>query len=465
MMDSKKLKTIIGLALAVIIMVISQVISLPDGVTREGLSALAIFLAAIVMWITEALPMCVTTFVFMALIPYFGIMELGEVWTSFGGSSFFFVIATFAITMAISKTSIPLRISYKLLQWSKGNSTKLILGFMFACAITSSIMSNLSTCILYLGLVMALLKANHCEPGKSNLGKCLMITIPAAAGIGGLITPAGTPGNVMVLDMLANAGITVTFLQWTLIFAPLALITVFICGIWITRIFKPEPITAEAMDALKDQKEEAGALTGQEKKAVGIVLLMVVLWFAGTWIPALNTTVVALLGMALLFLPGIEVLSWQDYSRETNWNIIFAIGSIGVLISGLTKTGIMDWIVNAAFSGISGWNTFALFLFVGLIVCIIRAFVPTAPAIIALFGVPLLSIASMTSYSAVALLVIPAFWACTPMLLWFEPIFLFTYGEGYYRPLDVLKYGSVPSIILILLMALVLPSFVGLFGF
>lgn len=462
--NKNQIKALVGFALAVIIVIITQVIGLPEGVSREGLSALGIFLAAIVLWITESLPMCVTTFVCMAIIPYFGIMDLNTVLGSFGGSAFFFVIATFAITQAIAKTTIPLRISCKLLELSKGNSARLIIGFMFACAITSSIMSNLSTCILYLSLVMALLKANGCKPGKSNLGKCLMITIPASAGVGGLITPAGTPGNVMVLSMLEEVGINVSFLQWTLIFAPLVIITVLVCGIWITRIFKPEPITDSAIQEIKQQKVEAGPLTAKEKKAVFIVLVMVVLWFAGTWVPALNTTVVALIGMACLFFPGIEVLSWNEYSKETNWNIIFAIGSIGVLIKGLTITGIMDTIVNSVFSGITGWSVFALFLFVGVIVCIIRAFVPTAPAIIALFGVPLISIAAMTGYSTVALIAIPAFWACTPMLLWFEPIFLFTYGEGYYKPFDVLKYGSVPSIILIFIMTL-LPAYVGLFGF
>ena len=133
------------------------------------------------------------------------------------------------------------------------------------------------------------------------------------------------------------------------------------------------------------------------------------------------------------------------------------------MIAGLTETGIMGWIVNTLFTGITGWNIFALLLFVGVIVCVIRAFVPTAPAIIALFGVPLLAIAEMTGYSAVALIAIPAYWACTPMLLWFEPIFLFTYGEGYYKPLDVLKYGSLPSIIMIIIMTL-LPLYAGLLG-
>lgn len=457
-------KALVGLVLAVIILVSSQLVPLPPEVTREGASALAIFLAAIVLWIAETLPMSVTCLLCMAIIPYFGIMSLNEVFASFGGTSFFFVIATFAITQALSTTTIPLRISCKLLAWSKGNPTKLVIGFMFAAALTSSIVSNLSACILYLSLLKSLLQASNCKPGSSNLGKCLMIAVPASSGVGGLITPAGTPGNMIVIDMLANIGISISFLQWTLIFTPFVLVTVAICGIWVTRIFKPEPISAKATDDLVAQRQNLGGFNSTEKKAIVIIALMIVCWFAGTWISVLNVTVVAIIGMALLFMPGIKVISWQKFSRETNWDIIFTIGSIGVLIAGLTSTGIMDWLITTVFSGTASWNPFLLFLFVGFVVCVIRAFVPTAPAIIALFGVPLLAIAEMTGLSAVALIAIPAYWACTPMLLWFEPIFLFSYGEGYYKPLDVLKYGSVPSVVMILLMT-VLPAYVSLFGF
>jgi sodium-dependent dicarboxylate transporter 2/3/5 len=458
------IKAWIGIFLAVVLVLASRWIAIPEGVTREGAYALALFLAAIILWITEAMPMSVVNFALMAIIPFFGIMDLKTVLSNFGGIAFFFVIATYAITYAVSRTTIPLRISSTLIKWSKGDSRKLVIGFAFATAITSSIMSNLATCILYLGLVQALLRANNSKPGESNLGKCLMIIIPACSGVGGFITPAGTPGNVLVISMLSNVGIEIGFLQWTILAAPLALLTVLICGLWITAIFKPEPISQEAAAVLEAKRAELGAMSTQEKKTVIIVLTMVIAWFAGTWVSFLNTTVVALIGMAILFLPGINVISWNDFAKETNWNIVFTIGSIGVLIAGLISTGIMNWIVTTVFSGITGWSTFALFLFVGFIVCVIRAFVPTAPAVIALFGVPLLAIAEMTGQSAVALIFIPAYWACTPMLLWFEPIFLFTYGEGYYTPMDVLKYGSVPSVIMVLVMTL-LPAFVGIVGF
>ena len=175
----------------------------------------------------------------------------------------------------------------------------------------------------------------------------------------------------------------------------------------------------------------------------------------------------AVTGIALvvveMFLPGIGVLEWKDTAARINWDLSFTIGSVGVLIGGMSSTGIMAWIVNALLSGMGGMNLMLAFLIMGLVVCVIRAFIPTAPAIVALFGPPLLTLAPILGATPMAMLYLPAMWACAPMLLWIEPIYLFSYGWGYYKPLDVLKFGSVPCLILIIVMAFT-PMYCGLFG-
>lgn len=456
-------KSAAGLLCAAALILLAELLPLPDGATRMGFLSFAVFFGAIVLWILNALPMCVTALLMMFLMPALGILDLDTVFTSFGGSSFFFAIATFAISFALEKTSVPLRICNLLTTWAKGNPRKLVFGIMLACGITSAIMSNLSTCIIYLNLGLALLHANNCKPRESNLGKCLMIAIPGCAGVGGLITPAGTPGNLLIMDLLETAGVQMSFLQWCLVFAPLALVCILIGAFWLTRLFPPEAITQEAMEALRQKLTDSGSLKPHEKKTIAIIVLMLVCWFLGTWVPVLNVTVVAVVGMALLFFPGIAVLDWDTTSKKINWNLCFTIGSVGVLIGGMTATGIMDWIVGNLFANIASWNLIAMFFVIGLVVCVIRAFIPTAPAIVALFGAPLLALVAMSGATPAALLAIPAFWSCAPMLLWIEPIYLFSYGYEYYSPLDLLKYGAVPSLAMVVLMSFT-PYYLRLFG-
>ena len=463
MQTTNKKKGLIGLVIAVVLVLICGLLPESEGITRQGLMSLGMFLGAIVMWICETMPMLITAFLVMFLFPVFGVMPLNTVFTSFGGTAFFFAIATFGISAALESTSIPLRICRALTKRAKGNSNALVIGLMFACAITSAIMSNLSTTIIYLSLALALLKANGCEPGKSNLGRCLLIGIPAMSGCGGMITPAGTPGNALIIGVLAQQGINISFLQWFLIFAPMALICCLISGLTLTAVFKPERIEEDAIKELESRVAECGPLKPNEKKTVAIILIILVLWILGTWIPALNVTIVAVVGLAVLFLPGINVLDYDTMVKKTNWNLAFTIGSVGVLIGALTSSGIVDTLVTPMFSGMGGMNVILMMFIVGVVVCVIRAFIPTAPAIVALFAPLLLPLAALTAATPTAVMVIPAFWACTPLLLWFEPIYLFTYGYGYYTPGQLLKWGWIPSLIMCALLSFT-PLYLQLFG-
>lgn len=464
-MEASFKKRTIGVVIAVALIVVSAVVPIPEGTTREGLMSLGVFGGALALWICNSMPMSVSAFGMMALMPLLGIMTLNDVFLQFGGTAFFFAIATFAVSIALENTTIPLRICHALTSRTKSNPTTLVIAMMFACGIVSAFMSNLATCIIFLGIAHGLLEANNTKPGSSNLGKCLMIGIPATAGIGGLMTPAGTPGNALIIGLLqSEAGIDISFLQWVGLFAPMGLFTILIASIWLTRVFKPEAIGDEAIADLERRLSEVGnELTNVEKRTLAIIGAMIVCWLLGTWVPAFNVTIVAIFGMVAMFLPGIGVLEWKDTANRINWDLSFTIGSVGVLIGAMSSTGVMTWIVSTLLSGIGGMNLILAFFIVGLIVCVIRAFIPTAPAIVALFGPPLLALAPIIGATPMSILYLPAMWACCPMLLWIEPIYLFSYGWGYYKPFDVLKFGAIPSLICVAVMSFT-PMYCGLFG-
>ena len=72
-------------------------------------------------------------------------------------------------------------------------------------------MSNIPTCALFASLGIAIMKANgDPKPGTSNLGKCLMIAIPAGSVIGGFMT--FTNSYVMTEGGPNNATLFVNYL-------------------------------------------------------------------------------------------------------------------------------------------------------------------------------------------------------------------------------------------------------------
>jgi len=100
-------KAYIMIAIAVVILIVSRIMPLPAGLSREGLTALAIMIAALVLWISEAMNMAVTTILLCCMLPLLGVLSPAEMFKGFGGTVFFFMVGTMSITTALASTTVP----------------------------------------------------------------------------------------------------------------------------------------------------------------------------------------------------------------------------------------------------------------------------------------------------------------------------------------------------------------------
>ncbi len=470
-------KAYIMLAIAVVILVLSRIVPLPEGLTREGITALGVMIAALVLWISEAMNMAVTTILLCCMLPFFGVMTPAAMFKGFGGSVFFFMIGTMSITTALASTTIPTRIAGGILTWSKNNPVKLTLGFTIGTAVLSSIMSNIPTCALFASLGIAIMKANgDPKPGTSNLGKCLMISIPAGSVIGGFMTPAGGPTNIVAINALEAVGIRVTFLDWMIIGYPIGLICAILFALWICLFYKPEKISDEALGIAHEMVSGSGPLTPREIKCMVVIILMFVTWIASTWIPIFNTTVVALFGTCLFMCPGIEVITWQDYVEKGGWDGTFLVGGVGAMAEAALSTGAASWIITSTLGGAAGWSPAVVCLAVSALICVLHWLCPSGPAVAGLAVAPIIMLAAMVAKatgaetitllcSPVSLAILTAFWSGVTFLLPTDAVPMFTYGFHYYTIMDMVKEGWVPSLVFIVFVAFAIPFMTGILGY
>lgn len=176
------------LFIAVAVAVVVLGVFLPTesvGLTYEGRMSLFIMLAGIVLWVTEAVPLTISGLALLALLPFMGVWTFNDSWSNSVNANTFFLICTFAFTIAISKTSIPTRVIGAVVKWAGTSSSKMILGIMAAVAVLSSVVTNTAATAMSMPLVLKLIEVNGSEKGKSNLGKALMIAAPMAACAGG----------------------------------------------------------------------------------------------------------------------------------------------------------------------------------------------------------------------------------------------------------------------------------------
>lgn len=464
-MNTKGKNTTFLLIVAAAIILLFSILPCPEGLSRQGMQSFGLILAAIVLWVGEAMNMAVVGIFMATLLVFMQILTPAEMFKGFGGSVFFFMVGTMSITTAMASTSIPTRIAGAIMMWAKRSPVKLVVGFACGTALLSSIMSNIPTCALFASLGIAVLKANgDPKPGTSNLGKCLMIAIPAGSVIGGYMTPAGGPTNIIAMNYLAQIGRPISFLQWMLQGYPIGFIMVILVGLWLTVVHKPEKIGDEALDKAREMVHGDGPLTVREIKILCIIGAMFVAWIASSWFPVLNTTCVALMGTCLFMFPGIDAMTWSEYSEKGGWDASFMVGSVGALADAVLTTGAAKWLIGATLSGAAAWSPIMVFLLISFLVCCIHILVPSGPAVAGLAVIPIVDLALLAGVNPVAAAVLVSFWSAVTFVLPTDAVPMFTYKFRYYNFPDMMKAGIPVSIVVAVLVALLIPFGCNLLG-
>lgn len=405
--------------------------------TGEAISAAGVLAAALWLWSSEALPMSVSIICIIGVVTAEGLLKPMDVVTHFDWKTALFVVASAGITAAMAISTIPQRMTKWLLKLSRDKAGTFVLGFGLLVAACSSVMSSLATCALFAGMVDELLGRQ-----KNSLRRCLMLVIPACAGIGGFMTPAGTPANLLVLSMLKEQGITMYFWQWCVIGIPAGLITalLFICSAVL--IIRPSlmelNLTLPPLTKLQRKKDRA---------TIGIILLILVGWMATSWIREIELWHVACAGVFVMLLPPVGILNFNLLRKYIHWDLVITMGTVGIAMGAIANSGLTNWICQHMVISLSNLQPELMLIVVSIEICCIRAFIPTTTGVVMLLGPILIEIAAATGQSVSVLLMVMSFWtACALLLVYTEPIYLLRWQRKDYSAVDLFKSGTIPSL-------------------
>lgn len=413
----------------------------PAGLTLAGQQSIALMVVVVISWVTEVVPIAVSSLFFVFIQHIIGIQPMGPAVANFANPTLLFVLSAFFLSIALGVSGLGKRISMKISIMSKGDPGKALLYIMLACGALSTVVSDPPCAAAFFPIGLALLEKNDCKVGTSNYGKAMMIGIPFAALIGGVGTPAGSSLNVLALSLLkTTSNIEVSFIQWTAIGIPLVIITLPLAWKLLMWMFPPEMDRLVGIEEIEKDYKALGPLTKQEIKFITIFALMLITWVTESWhkipLPATIT-----IGAVLFFLPGIDLLTWENSKNRIGWDTILLIGAASSLGTTLWKSGAALWIAKTALAGIAGAGVFVAILFVVVFTILIHLLVPVNPAIVSIM-VPSLGALAVSTGINPAFLVIPmAFTVSAAFLLPLDPVPLITYPARYYSMVDYFKGG------------------------
>lgn len=339
----------------------------PQGLTPAGQRAIAIFALCLVFWVTNAVPLAITSLSAIVLVPLLGVLDKRDTYSLFGNEAVFFILGAFIIAGAIMHSGLSSRVALNIMDRFGGSPRRLLLSVFLLAASLSFFMSEHAVAAMLFPIVLEISKSLNLRPGKSNYAKLLFFALAWGCVIGGVATFLGGARVPLAIGILKETtGGTIDFLDYTVAVLPLVLVLLLAGYFLLTRFFPIDVVGVEsAHQALSRRLKGLGKMSYNEY-AVGSVLAVTVLcWvFLGA---RLGLATVALSSVVVLFV--FRLVRWKDIEEYVNWGIILMYGGAIVLGTALDKSGAASWLVNGAVGrwASAPWTVFAVFSLLSIV--------------------------------------------------------------------------------------------------
>jgi sodium-dependent dicarboxylate transporter 2/3/5 len=323
----------------------------PEGLTISGYHTLIIVIIAILLIISEPIPLPATALLIIILEVVFGIASPNAAANSFMSDAVFFIMGSLMLAVAIVSQGLDTRLALGIIRLTGNRTWKIVLGFVGISALLSSFIGEHTVTAMMMPVGLTLVRFTNQDIGKSKTLTCLILfSIAYGSAIGSIGTPSGGGRNVIMLDYWRGFGIAdISYLEWMKYTYPMLLVEIPLAtlNLWFT--FKPEhKILDSAVRKLKVQVAKSGHIKGREILAILIFIAVFLGWVFLS--PMIGLGIVALLGVVLYLIFGL--IKWEDLNRNTNWGVIILFGAAISLGVQMTETGAAMWVAEQAISGL-----------------------------------------------------------------------------------------------------------------
>jgi len=330
-------------------------------------------------WATEAIPVPVTAFLPLIVFEPLGISSLREAAAPYANPTIYLFLGGFMMAMAIDRWNLHRRIALAVIDNTGTDGRRLIGGFMLVCAVLSMWMTNTSTTIMLLPIVLsvsAVMRDNIPdlpEQTRQAFQIALLLGLAYSASIGGLATLIGTPPNALLMGFMAeNYDIEISFARWMLVGIPVSFVMLPIAWLLLTRVLFPCDIPAnEAVKKhLHQLRMELGPMSIPERRIGIIFVCLIMSWMLrrpiSDWlgIGGLSDAGIVMTAAMLLFiLPSGDakqprLMTWDDVTRLP-WGVLILFGGGLSRAAAVAGSGLALWL-GEQLAPLNAWGTAVL---------------------------------------------------------------------------------------------------------
>lgn len=464
-----------GLILGPVLFLLTLLFFSPEGLSTEGKAILASTIWVAVWWMTEAVPIPVTSLLPIILFPLTGGLDLKTTTSSYGDGTIFLFMGGFMIALAMEKWDLHKRIALYIISVIGTNTDRIVLGFMVATGFLSMWISNTATAMMMVPIALAIIyqvsealkNDTSIDTSKENFGfgKALMLGIAYSASLGGIATLIGTPPNTLLAGAIKKMyDIDLSFAQWMMFGVPIAWIFILITWFYLVKVAFPLKLKQlpGGQEVIQSQKKELGPTSFEEKAVFVIFLLAALAWITRTFVlkhinENIDDTIIAITAAILLFIIPAKnkkgaLLDWET-AVKLPWGILLLFGGGLAIAAGFVKSGLSEWIGNQL-TALQGVNLLIVIVAVTTLVIFLTEITSNTATASMMYPI-MASLAAALGVHPYSLMIAAGVAAsCAFMLPVATPPNAVVFGSGYLRIQEMAKAGFVLNIIGIILVSL-----------
>lgn len=325
-------------------------------------AAIALWMA--IWWATEAIPVAATAFLPIIVFDPLGISTIGETVGPYANPIIYLFLGGFMMALAVERWNLHRRISLAILNRTGTDGRQLIGGFMLVCALLSMWMTNTSTTMMLLPIVLSVISVirdnmpDASDETHKNFELGMLLGVAYSASIGGLATLIGTPPNGLLVEYLAaSQGIEISFASWMVVGIPLTFVMLPVAWLLLTRFLFPVDIPASEVvnTHLKKLRQDLGPMSAPERRVAILFGAVIFCWMfrkpLTEWLGITGVSDTSIVMTAALFLFVVpsgnnehpQLLSWRDVSRIP-WGILILFGGGLSLAAAVSSSGLALWL-------------------------------------------------------------------------------------------------------------------------
>jgi sodium-dependent dicarboxylate transporter 2/3/5 len=488
----------VGLFLAPLVTVVF--LALPMNLEPQQQVLAGILLGVIVLWVSEAVPIPVAGLIGVALIVMLQVAPADDVLANFGSSTVFTFIGAFILAQAMLKHGVARRFAFRILSLPRvgRSSVGVIVAFGGVTCLLSAFVSNTATVAMLLPTAIGILSviaklmqdrglvAEDFDPLRLRVGAALMLMLAYGASVGGLLTPVGSPPNLIGRGLIEEAtGERITFAQWVAMAVPICLLMFVALAVVLLLLNKPEIRRIDGVaEYVVEQRAQLGPLSRAEKNTLIAFGITVSLWIlpgivalvAGSDSPVydvvsarLDEGIVAVFGASLLFLlptdwPNREfTLRWRD-AQQIDWGTILLFGTGIIFGALLADTGLARTLGEAVSTGLGLSNVITITIFAVLLAILVSETTSNtaSAAVVVPIVIPIAVAAGVNPFvPALAATFAASFGFMLPVS---TPQNAIVYGSGAVPITTMIRSGAAFDVIGAILIVVFLPLMVAVLG-